>query len=68
VATSLGPRTQHQPPSCSIFGLSAATKVLFIIAKTFLKFFFYFFFFYFFINIFLKFLDYFDVLDVKNNF
>jgi hypothetical protein len=60
VATSLGPRTQHQPPSCSIFGLSAATKVLFIIARTFLKNLDFFF-----INIFLKFLDYFDVLMLK---
>jgi hypothetical protein len=60
VATSLGPRTQHQPPSCSIFGLSAATKVLFIIARTFLKNLEFFF-----INIFLKFLDYFDVLMLK---
>jgi hypothetical protein len=57
VATSLGPRTQHQPPSCSIFGLSAAAKVLFIIARTFLKNLEFFF-----INIFLKFLDYFDVI------
>jgi hypothetical protein len=60
VATSLGPRTQHQPPSCSIFGLSAATKVLFIIARTFLKKLEFFF-----INIFLKFLDYFDMLMLK---